>query len=50
AIDLFQEHVLHEGPQTKESIFDQAKDIAIADGIRTQYKKITGKEFPLHAK
>ncbi|KAJ3500832.1 hypothetical protein NLJ89_g9618 [Agrocybe chaxingu] len=34
AIDLFQEHVLKEGPQNHESALEQAKDKKIADAIR----------------
>ncbi|KAF9480852.1 hypothetical protein BDN70DRAFT_804514 [Pholiota conissans] len=34
AIDLFQEHVLKEGPQNNESAIEQAKDKKIADTIR----------------
>lgn len=35
AIDLFQEHVLKEGPQNNESAVEQAKDKQIANMIRT---------------
>jgi len=45
AVDLFQEHVLHEGKQNNESAIEQAKDKAIANTIRQQYKNVTGKEF-----
>ena len=34
AIDLFQEHVLKEGPQHNESALEQLKDKQIADTIR----------------
>jgi len=34
AIDLFQQHVLKEGPQNNESAIEQAKDKQIADAIR----------------
>ncbi|KAF8162722.1 hypothetical protein B0H34DRAFT_651785 [Crassisporium funariophilum] len=34
AIDMFQEHVLKEGPQHSESALEQAKDNSIADTIR----------------
>jgi len=34
AIDLFQEHILKEGPQNHESALEQAKDKHIADVIR----------------
>ncbi|KAF8652798.1 hypothetical protein AX16_004151 [Volvariella volvacea WC 439] len=46
AIDLFQEHILKEGPQNNESALEQAKDKIIADTIRDNYKKITGHNFP----
>ncbi|EAU91993.1 hypothetical protein CC1G_05980 [Coprinopsis cinerea okayama7 len=50
AIDLFQEHVLKEGPQNNESAIEQAKDKMIADTIRSQFKSVTGKEFPIKPK
>lgn len=34
AIDLYQEHVLHDGPQNNESLLEQAKDSQIASAIR----------------
>ncbi|KAF9557764.1 hypothetical protein CPC08DRAFT_710175, partial [Agrocybe pediades] len=34
AIDMFQEHVLKQGPQDNESALEQAKDKQIADAIR----------------
>lgn len=46
AIDFVQEKVFKQGPQDNESAAEQAKDSAIADFIRDQYKKNTGKEFP----
>ncbi|KAF8888249.1 hypothetical protein BD779DRAFT_1524353 [Infundibulicybe gibba] len=46
AIDFVQEHVLKAGPQHNESALEQAKDKQIADAIRGQYQKFTGKEFP----
>ncbi|KAK6342935.1 hypothetical protein TWF718_008313 [Orbilia javanica] len=46
AIDYVQENVFKQGPQDNESAAEQAKDGAIADFIRDQYKKNTGKEFP----
>ncbi|KAF8872953.1 hypothetical protein BD779DRAFT_316835 [Infundibulicybe gibba] len=47
AVDFFQEHVLKAGPQNNESAFEQAKDEQISDAIRGQYKKFTGKDFPI---
>ncbi|KAF3928192.1 hypothetical protein AA313_de0206244 [Arthrobotrys entomopaga] len=44
-VDMFQERVLHEGPQDNESAAEQQKDRMIAQGIRDGYKKTTGKEF-----
>jgi hypothetical protein len=43
---MFQEHVLHQGPQNNESAIEQAKDKAISDSIRHQFENITGKHFP----
>jgi hypothetical protein len=34
AIDLFQEHVLKQGPQNNESAIEQAKDEKIASTIK----------------
>ncbi|KAG9220205.1 hypothetical protein CCMSSC00406_0007100 [Pleurotus cornucopiae] len=45
AVDLVQEHVFKQGNQSNESAIEQAKDEAISDAIRDQYKKMTGKEF-----
>lgn len=42
-----QENVLKQGPQNNESAFEQAKDEKISDAIRDQYKKATGKDFPI---
>ncbi|KAK6505646.1 hypothetical protein TWF481_007537 [Arthrobotrys musiformis] len=50
AIDYVQEKVFKQGPQDNESAAEQAKDGAIADFIRDQYKKNTGKEFPVTEK
>ena len=38
------------GAQDNESAAEQAKDRLIADQIREQYKKATGKEFPVKEK
>lgn len=46
AIDLFQEHVLKQGPQHNESAVEQLKDKHIADAIKHQFKSATGKDFP----
>ncbi|KAK6504255.1 hypothetical protein TWF506_002459 [Arthrobotrys conoides] len=47
AIDYVQENVFKQGPQDNESAAEQAKDGAIADFVRDQYKKNTGKDFPI---
>ncbi|KAL2006989.1 hypothetical protein VTN00DRAFT_8427 [Thermoascus crustaceus] len=46
-IDYVQQYILKQGAQDDESAFEQAKDDAIADFIRSQYKSSTGKEFPI---
>lgn len=46
AIDLFQEHVLKQGPQHNESAVEQLKDKHIADALKHQFKSATGKDFP----
>lgn len=46
-VDMFQERILHKGPQNNESAIEQAKDEKISDGIRSAYKSATGKEFPV---
>ncbi|KAK4125574.1 hypothetical protein N657DRAFT_271218 [Parathielavia appendiculata] len=45
-IDWVQENVLKQGPQDNESAAEQAKDRFIAEQIRQQYKKATGKDMP----
>jgi len=45
AIDLWQEHVLHDGQQKNESALEQAKDKQIAAAIREGLEKATGHEF-----
>ncbi|KAH8110129.1 hypothetical protein DFH11DRAFT_808622 [Phellopilus nigrolimitatus] len=50
AVDWVQEHVLHQGPQDNESAVEQAKDKAIAESIRAQWKKTTGFDFPVKDK
>ncbi|KAJ3280653.1 hypothetical protein HK104_000522 [Borealophlyctis nickersoniae] len=47
AVDFVQEKFLKQGPQNNESPQEQAKDEAISDAIRAQYKKMTGKDFPV---
>ncbi|KAF8756133.1 hypothetical protein RHS01_04988 [Rhizoctonia solani] len=49
-VDLYQEHVLKQGPQDNESAFEQAKDEQISDAIRTGFRMVTGKEIPLKDK
>ncbi|KAK3323718.1 hypothetical protein B0T19DRAFT_212493 [Cercophora scortea] len=46
-VDWVQERVLKQGAQDNESAAEQAKDEQISDFIRDQYKKNTGKEFPV---
>ncbi|KAF3909161.1 hypothetical protein ABW21_db0208830 [Orbilia brochopaga] len=46
-IDMFQEKVLKQGPQDNESAAEQFKDEHISDFIRDNYKKQTGKDFPV---
>ncbi|CCO36354.1 hypothetical protein RSOLAG1IB_08309 [Rhizoctonia solani AG-1 IB] len=50
AIDLYQEHVLKQGPQDNESAFEQAKDEQISDALRAGFRMVTGKEIPLKDK
>ncbi|GAB1319185.1 DNA damage-responsive protein 48 [Madurella fahalii] len=45
-IDWVQENILKQGPQNNENAAEQAKDRFIADAIRGQYQKGTGKDFP----
>ena len=47
---MVQEKVLKSGPQDNESAAEQAKDRFIADQIRDNYKKATGKDFPIKEK
>ncbi|KAJ3037766.1 hypothetical protein HDV00_001352 [Rhizophlyctis rosea] len=44
-VDFVQQHFMGAGPQNNESAIEQAKDEAISDAIRNQYKSATGKEF-----
>ncbi|KAF8247387.1 hypothetical protein K440DRAFT_551267 [Wilcoxina mikolae CBS 423.85] len=47
AVDYVQEKFLGQGPQDNESAIEQAKDEAISDFIRKQYKGVTGKDIPI---
>ncbi|KAF4449543.1 hypothetical protein F53441_7202 [Fusarium austroafricanum] len=47
AVDFIQEKFLGGGDQSNESAAEQAKDEAISDAIRDQYKNATGKDFPI---
>ncbi|KAF5246691.1 hypothetical protein FANTH_6761 [Fusarium anthophilum] len=47
AVDFVQEKFLGGGDQSNESAAEQAKDEAISDAIRDQYKGATGSEFPI---
>ncbi|KAH6856333.1 hypothetical protein B0I37DRAFT_73806 [Chaetomium sp. MPI-CAGE-AT-0009] len=49
-IDMVQEKLFKAGDQSNESAAEQAKDRFIADQIRDQYKKATGKDFPVGGK
>ncbi|PNP75286.1 hypothetical protein FNYG_11429 [Fusarium nygamai] len=50
AVDFVQEKFLGGGDQSNESAAEQAKDEAISDAIRDQYKSATGSEFPISDK
>lgn len=45
-----QEKVLGQGDQSNESAAEQAKDEAISDYLRGQYKTTTGSEMPIEDK
>ncbi|KAF4975570.1 hypothetical protein FZEAL_7659 [Fusarium zealandicum] len=45
AVDFVQEKFLGQGAQGNESAAEQAKDEAMSDFVRDQYKGATGKEF-----
>ncbi|KAK3688300.1 hypothetical protein B0T22DRAFT_149958 [Podospora appendiculata] len=49
-VDWVQDKFLKQGAQDNESAAEQAKDEQISDFIRDQYKKNTGKEFPVQDK
>ena len=49
-IDFVQEKVLGQGDQSNESAAEQAKDEAISDYIRGQYKTTTGSDMPIEDK
>jgi len=44
---MFQERILKQGPQDNESALEQAKDEQISDMIRGEFKKVTGRDFPV---
>lgn len=46
-VDYVQERFLGQGSQNNESAVEQAKDEAMSDTIRSQYKNATGKDFPI---
>ncbi|TKA67997.1 hypothetical protein B0A55_08618 [Friedmanniomyces simplex] len=46
-VDMVQEKFLGQGPQNNESAAEQAKDEAISDYIRGQYKNTTGSNLPI---
>lgn len=50
AVDFVQEKFLGGGDQSNENAAEQAKDEAISDAIRDQYKSATGSEFPISDK
>jgi dsRNA-specific ribonuclease len=50
AVDFVQEKVLGQGQQSNETAAEQAKDEAISDFIRDQYKKTTGSDVPIEDK
>ncbi|KAK4050402.1 hypothetical protein OIV83_003472 [Microbotryomycetes sp. JL201] len=45
-VDFVQER-MGQGDQSNENAIEQQKDEAISDGIRDQYKKMTGSDFPI---
>ncbi|TKA69158.1 hypothetical protein B0A55_08959 [Friedmanniomyces simplex] len=49
-VDMVQERFLGQGPQNNESAAEQAKDEAISDYIRGQYKNTTGSDLPIKDK
>ncbi|PHH89650.1 hypothetical protein CDD83_5589 [Cordyceps sp. RAO-2017] len=50
AVDWVQDKILGQGDQSNESAAEQAKDEAISDYIRQQYKDTTGSDFPIKDK
>ncbi|OAQ99483.1 hypothetical protein LLEC1_02337 [Akanthomyces lecanii] len=50
AVDFVQEKVLGQGQQSNETAAEQAKDEAISDYVRDQYKGATGSDFPIKDK
>ncbi|KAK8205659.1 hypothetical protein M8818_004836 [Zalaria obscura] len=49
-VDFVQEKFMGQGKQDNESAAEQAKDEAISDMIRQQYKSTTGSDIPLKDK
>ncbi|KAG8730189.1 hypothetical protein FRC11_007296 [Ceratobasidium sp. 423] len=47
AVDWVQEHILGQGPQNNKWTLQQAEDKQISDFIHSQYKGVTGKDFPI---
>lgn len=47
AIDFMQERVFKMGSQDNESAVEQATDNQIASAIRSGYKTVSGKDFPI---
>jgi hypothetical protein len=50
AVDYVQENVLGQGQQSNETAAEQAKDEAVSDYIRGQYKNTAGTDFPVEDK
>lgn len=47
AVDFVQEKFMGAGDQSNESAAEQAKDEAISDAIRKQYKTAIGSDIPI---
>lgn len=50
AVDFVQEKFMGAGDQSNESAAEQAKDEAISDAIRKQYKTTVGSDIPISDK
>lgn len=46
AVDMAQQY-MGKGDQSNESALEQGTDEAISDSIRSQYKNVTGTDFPI---